>query len=89
MDTSRNISLERSAIASSDMSEWARQASRICSATVMTGLSAFMALCMTTESSRQRMCRSRRSVISTISDPWNFTLPPITPAGGFRSWAMA
>jgi hypothetical protein len=38
-----------------DIVECAWQASRICAATVSTGLSAFIALCITTEKSRQRM----------------------------------
>jgi hypothetical protein len=55
----------------------------------VTGLSAFIALCMTTDMSRQRMAVSRLSVMPTRFTPLKSTLPPMTAAGGASSCAMA
>ena len=56
---------------------------------VMTGLSAFMADCITTERSRHRSACSCFEVIATMFCPRNMTFPPVTSAGGERSRAMA
>ena len=91
METSRSTSRERSSISFEDMSECARQASRIWAATVRTGFRAFIALCMTTENSRQRMGRSSRSDMATMSRSWNTTSPPMMSPlrGGPSRRAMA
>ena len=54
-----------------------------------TGFSAFMALCMTTEKSRQRSTFSCFSVIVTRFRPRNSTLPWVIRAGGLSSRASA
>ena len=56
---------------------------------VITGFSEFMALCMTTENSCQRMCRSCLSLICAISRPRKTTLPPMMPAGLTSNCEMA
>jgi hypothetical protein len=55
----------------------------------LTGFSAFIALCMTTDMSRQRTADSCLSVRPTRLVPWNVTLPAATRAGGASSWATA
>ena len=55
----------------------------------MTGLSAFIALCMTTDKSFQRTAASWSSVSPTMLRPLNVTLPPVMSAGGASSWAIA
>ena len=50
-----------------------------------TGLSAFIALCMTTDRSRQRTAMSCLSVMPTMFTPLNTTLPLVTFAGGLSS----
>ena len=55
----------------------------------LTGLSAFIALCMTTDRSRQRIAESCPSVRPTRLVPWNRTLPAAILAGGASSWATA
>ena len=47
----------------------------------MTGLSAFIALCMTTDRSFQRTAASWRSVSPTMLRPWKMTWPPVIAAG--------
>ena len=89
METRRSTSADRSAISSLDIDEWALPTSRSCWPTVITGLRAFMALCMTTEKSRHRMWRSCLSLIWAISLPRNETLPDVIPAGGLSRLAMA
>ena len=54
-----------------------------------TGLSAFIALCMTTDSSFHRIAASCRSVSSVRSVPLKLTQPPVTWAGGASSCAIA
>jgi len=56
---------------------------------VITGFSEFMALCMTTENSCQRTCRSCLSLIWAISRPWKTTLPLVMPAGLTSNCEMA
>ena len=54
---------------------------------VLTGFSAFIALCMTTDMSRQRIAESCLSVSPTRLVPSNMTLPAAIVAGGASSWA--
>ena len=60
-----------------------------CAPMLFTGFRAFIALCITTEKSRQRSAASCFSLIATRFCPWNFTLPPVIAAGGLSSWAIA
>jgi hypothetical protein len=55
----------------------------------MTGLSAFIADCITTDRFCQRIAVSRRSVIVTRSWPRNVTEPAVMTAGADSSWATA
>ena len=54
-----------------------------------TGLSAFIALCMTTDMSRQRSTLSAFSDIVTRFWPWNSTVPDVISAGGLSRRATA
>src|SRR6185437_253684 len=56
---------------------------------LFTGLSAFIADCITTEKSRQRKTFSFFSVIVTRLVPLNSTVPPVISAGGLSSCAIA
>ena len=67
----------------------ARSASANCAPTDMTGLSAFIADCITTDRFCQRIAASRRSVIVTRFWPRNVTEPAVMAAGGDSSWATA
>src|SRR5690348_254625 len=67
----------------------ARSASANCAPTDMTGLSAFIADCITTDRLCQRIAARRRPVIATRFSPWNVTEPAVTAAGGDSSWATA
>jgi hypothetical protein len=60
-----------------------------CAPIELTGLSAFMADCITTERPRQRSVLSALSDIATMFWPENSTLPPLTSAGGVSRRAMA
>ena len=55
----------------------------------LTGLSAFIALCMTTDRSFHRTAASSLSVSPTMLRPLKITLPLVISAGGTSSWAMA
>src|SRR5215469_13638037 len=85
----RSTSAERAAISSPRLTPCARSASLNCAPIDRTGFSAFIALCMTTDMSRQRVAASCLSVSPTRFLPLNRTLPPSTRAGGASSWAIA
>ena len=89
MPTMRRTSTERSVISAFVLTPCARIASANCAPIVLTGLSAFIALCMTTDSFFQRMVASWSSVRLTRFVPWKVTLPPSRTAGGDSSWAIA
>src|SRR6516165_5269616 len=82
-------SADRVAISSLDRLPWACSASLNCAPIDLTGLSAFIALCMTTDMSRQRMADSCLSVRPTRLVPSNLTLPAAICAGGASNWATA
>src|SRR5580704_3558018 len=89
MPTIRSTSADRSAIWALADTPWARIASVNWAPIDFTGLSAFIALCMTTDMSFQRTEASSRSVSPTMLTPLKITLPLATPAGGLSSWAIA
>src|SRR5215469_15979713 len=89
MPTIRSTSADRSAICSFELTPCARMASLNCAPIDFTGLSAFIALCMTTDRSFQRTAASCLSVSPTMLRPLKITPPPTMAAGGTRSWAMA
>src|SRR5882757_7595851 len=89
MPTMRSTSADRPAISDLDVTPCARIASLNCAPIDLTGLSAFIALCMTTDRSFQRTAASWRSVSPTMLRPWKVTLPPVISAGGVSSWAIA
>ena len=64
-------------------------ASKNCARMELTGLSAFIADCITTERSRQRRALRALSDIATMFCPEKTTLPPLTSAGGLKRRAMA
>src|SRR6266567_2993046 len=85
----RSTCEDRSAISVLDRTPCARIASLNCAPIEVTGLSAFIALCMTTDMSFQRTAASCESVIPTMATPLKTTLPPARPAGGASNWAIA
>src|SRR5215218_1393262 len=87
MPTSWSTSTDRCAITSPEPSPCARMASANWAPSWVTGFSAFIALCMTTERSRQRVAESSRAVMVTRSRPLNTTLPELIRAGGLSNWA--
>src|SRR5260221_4772783 len=89
MPTILSTSADRPAISSREVTPWARIASLNCAPIDLTGLSAFIALCMPTDRSFQRTAASWRSVSPTMLRPWKITLPPVISAGGASSWAIA
>src|SRR5258708_1740171 len=89
MQTMLSASAERPAISSRDVTPWARIASLNCAPIDFTGLRAVVALCMTTDMSFQRTAASSFSVSPTMLTPLNVTLPPVMPAGGTSSRAIA
>src|SRR2546421_2911267 len=89
MPTSFITSTERSRTFSAEYFACASMASWNWVPMLSTGLSAFIALCMTTEYSRQRNAFSSVSVMVTRFWPWKTTLPPVMPAGGLSSRAIA
>src|SRR5215471_14428831 len=89
MPTIRSTSADRSAICSFELTPCARMASLNCAPIDFTGLSAFIALCITTDRSFQRTAASCLSVSPTMLLPLKTTPPPTMAAGGTRSWAMA
>src|SRR3954453_9536307 len=88
MPTSRKTSAERCAMTSAERSPCARIASSNWAPSWVTGLSAFIALCMTTEMSRQRVAARSFAVMVTRSVPRKRTLPSLIRAGGLSSWAI-
>src|SRR5215469_5838683 len=89
MPTILSTSADRSAISTLEATPCARMASANWAWIDLTGLSAFIALCMTTDRSFQRTAASSLSVSPTMFWPLKVTLPPVTSAGGARSWATA
>src|SRR5215813_2280477 len=89
MPTILSTCADLSAISDFDLTPCARIASEYWDAIIFTGLSAFIALCMTTDMSFQRTAASWESVMPTMLTPLNSTLPPATPAGGLSSCAIA
>src|SRR5271165_5282921 len=71
----RSTSADRAAISSPRLTPCARIASLNCAPIDMTGFSAFIALCMTTDMSRQRVAASCLSVSPTRLVPLNRTPP--------------
>src|SRR3954465_11993043 len=88
MPTSSSTSAERRRTTSADRSPCAPMTSSYWAPSWVTGLSAFMALCMTTDRSRQRVAASSLAFMVTRSRPRNSTLPLLIRAGGLSSWAM-
>src|SRR6516165_10449624 len=89
MPTIRMTSADRAAISSLEGLPCACSASLNCAPIDLTGFSAFIALCMTTDRSHQRMADSCLSVRPTRFVPLNFTVPAARWAGGASSWATA
>ena len=89
MPTILSTSADRAAMSSAVNLPCARIASLNWAPMVLTGFSAFIALCMTTDMSRQRIADSCPSVSPTRFAPSNVTVPPATSAGGASSWATA
>src|SRR5258707_2108744 len=89
MPTILSTSAERPAICSREVTPWARIASLNCAPIDLTGLSAFIALCMTPDMSYQRIAARSFWVSPTMLWPLKVTLPPVTLAGGTSSWAIA
>src|SRR5712691_1681987 len=89
MPTIFSTSADRSAICSFEATPCARMASENWAPMDLTGLSAFIALCITTDRSFHRMVVSCLSVSPTMLRPLKVTLPPVIAAGGARSWAIA
>src|SRR5579875_2302853 len=88
MPTIRSTSADRWPISSCEVTPCARIASRNWAPTDFTGLSAFMALCMTTDMSFQRTAARSLSLSWTRLRPRKVTLPPVISAGGLSSWAI-
>src|SRR5215831_11385557 len=89
MPTIRSTSADRSAICDLAATPCALMASANWAPIDFTGLSAFIALCMTTDRSFHRTADSSRSVSPTMLRPRKVTLPLVISAGGDSSWAMA
>src|ERR1700730_18588315 len=89
MPTIFSTSADRSATCSLDVTPCARMASLNWAPIDFTGLSAFIALCMTTDRSFHRTEASCRSVSPTMLWPRKMTLPRVMSAGGTSSWAIA
>src|SRR3954453_13357152 len=88
MPTSCSTSTDRCSITSPERSPWARMVSSNCLPSWVTGFSAFIALCMTTDRSRHRVADSSFAVMVTRSRPRKLTLPALMRAGGLSSCAM-
>src|SRR6516165_8074299 len=89
MPTIRSTSADRSAICALEVTPCARMASENWAPIDLTGLSAFIALCMTTDRSFHRTAVISLSVRPTMLRPLKITLPVVISAGGTRSWAIA
>src|SRR3954447_7386284 len=87
MPTSSSTSTDRRVMTSPERSPCARMTSANWTPSCVTGLRAFIALCMTTDRSRQRVAESSRGFMVTRSRPLNMTLPALMRAGGLSSWA--
>ena len=84
MPTSSSSSPARTSARRRSMRSCARIASTNWSPTRMTGLSAFIALCNTIDTLRQRKRRSSSALFSSRFSPWKRMLPPVIRAGGRR-----
>src|SRR5712691_4434144 len=89
MPTIFMTSADRLAISSAELTPCACIASLNCEPIDFVGLSAFIALCITTDRSRQRIAVRDDSVRPTRFLPLNVTLPPVISAGGDSSCAIA
>src|ERR1039458_10132060 len=89
MPTIVSTSADLAVISLLDPIPCARSTSLNCAPIDFTGLSAFIALCMTTDMFFQRTAESCLSVRPTRLRPRNVTLPPLTLAGGTSSWDIA
>src|SRR5499427_4940786 len=89
MPTIRSTSADRSAISVLERTPCACMASANWEPIDLTGLSAFMALCMTTDRFFHLIEAISLSVSPTMLRPLKVTLPPVTSAGGTSSWAIA
>ena len=85
MPTILSTSADRSAISPFEATPCARMASVNWAPIDLTGFSAFMALCMTTDRSRHLTVDSSLSVSPTMLRPLKITLPLVTSAGGTNS----
>src|SRR5215471_7208385 len=89
MPTIRSTSADWPAISVLERTPCACMASANWEPIDLTGLSAFIALCMTTDRSFHLIEAISLSVSPTMLRPLKVTLPPVTSAGGTSSWAMA
>src|SRR5215469_7102070 len=89
MPTIRSTSADWPAISVLERTPCACMASANWEPIDLTGLSAFMALCMTTDRSFHLIVAISLSVSPTMLRPLKTTLPSVTSAGGTSSWAIA
>src|SRR5258708_15818199 len=89
MPTILSTSADRFAISRAEFTPCAFIASLNCAPIDLTGLSAFIALCMTTDRSFHLIAVIDASVRPTRFLPLNVTLPPTISAGDDSSWATA
>src|SRR6516225_7518093 len=89
MPTIRSTSADRSAISVLERTPCACMASANWEPIDLTGFSAFIALCMTTDRFFHLIEAISLSVSPTMLRPLKVTLPPVTSAGGTSSWAIA
>src|SRR5579859_1544549 len=89
MLTMRSTSADRSAISPLEATPCARIASENWAPIDFTGLSAFIALCITTDRSFHRTAESCFSESPTMLRPLKATVPLQISAGGASNWAMA
>src|SRR5579859_2816057 len=85
----RSTSADRCAISWLEVIPCARIASLNCAPIDLTGLSAFIALCMTTDRFFHLIAIRSASVSRTMLRPLKITLPPMISAGGDNSCAIA
>src|SRR5215469_16564630 len=89
MPTSFSTSADRSWTAFLDLAPCARIASANCAPIDLTGFSAFIADCMTTDMRSQRIAASWRSVMEMRLSPRKVTVPLVMRAGSDSSCATA
>src|SRR5215469_5309025 len=89
MPTMRRTSAERCAISWLSLTPCASIASLNCAPMDLTGLSAFIALCMTTDRAFHLIAVSAVSLSPTMLRPRKSTLPSVISAGGESSCAIA